>query len=215
MSGLPTIEECEMLWDEFMVPENIRRHCRIVSRIAVFLAKRLKKKGLDIDIELVERASLLHDLLKIATIESFQQDERFKRSGEETKQGYRKLQERFLGKTHEEGAKEVLGSSYPQLAEIIKKHGFEAILTIDNEPWSWEEKIVTYADKRVRHDEIVSLKQRFEDLRIRYRKDLNKTDEKRINRAGELHYRLEKEIFSYLDLSPEDLEDNIKKDNPA
>jgi HD superfamily phosphodiesterase len=209
MTGLPTVEECKRLWDEFMVPENIRRHCSIVSKIAVFLAEKLKDKGLDIDVVLVERASLLHDLLKIATIESFQQEDRFKSSDEKTKQGYKKLQEKFLGKTHEDAAEEVLGSSYPKLAEIIRKHGFEEILGIEKEPWTWEQKIVTYADKRVRHDKIVSLRQRFEDGRIRYRKDLNKAGEERIRKAEELHYRLEKEIFSYIGFSPEELPDRI------
>ena len=34
-----------------------------------------------------------------------------------------------------------------------------------------EEEVVNYADKRVRHDQIVSLEERFQDLKNRYGKD--------------------------------------------
>ena len=45
---------------------TISRECGVDSEeVASFLAKRLKEKGVPINVELVERASLLHDIARV------------------------------------------------------------------------------------------------------------------------------------------------------
>jgi len=66
--NLPTHEQCIEILDEHEVPENVRKHCFSVNKVAVFLALKLKQKGIEINIDLVDRASLLHDLDKIKTL---------------------------------------------------------------------------------------------------------------------------------------------------
>ena len=62
---IPTREECFNLMDKYRVPIGVKKHCLIVNKIAVFLAKKLRAAGIDIDVNVVEAASLLHDLLRV------------------------------------------------------------------------------------------------------------------------------------------------------
>ena len=63
MSNLPTPEQIELLHKKYAPTESVFElvftHCRIVSEIAVQLAK---KSGANVDIELVKVGSLLHDI---------------------------------------------------------------------------------------------------------------------------------------------------------
>ncbi|MBD3313178.1 HDIG domain-containing protein [Candidatus Woesearchaeota archaeon] len=150
MTDLPTRKQCMELLDEHEVPENVRKHSFCVNKVAVFLARRLKEKGIDIDVELVDRASLLHDLDKIATLG----------------QG-----------NHGQLSKKILSErGYKRLADIVGNHVFEAVL--DENLSTWEDKVVNYADKRCTEDKIVSLDGRFAYGRKTYpNHDIDKTEE--------------------------------------
>ena len=73
MTIIPTTEQCIKLLDEFNVPKNIKEHSFAVNRISISIAKKLKQAGVDIDLDLVNAASLLHDIDKIATLEEIEQ----------------------------------------------------------------------------------------------------------------------------------------------
>lgn len=151
---LPTKQECIELWDEYDLPENIRQHVLLVTKIAVFLANELVRKGEAVDVELVEKAALLHDIDKIQTI------------GENAlKHGYVSYDI-------------LIGKGYPiKLAELVKYHRVEAFKDLAH---SWELKCLRYADARSLGDKIVSLDERFEYLRNRYphlRLEENRVDE--------------------------------------
>jgi len=60
-SNLPTREECFDIIQEYHVPSHILSHSLAVSKLAIFLAQKLKEKGLQVNVEQVERACLLHD----------------------------------------------------------------------------------------------------------------------------------------------------------
>lgn len=64
-SFVPTIPECEsILIREFTAGGPLVEHGRAVSRLAVFLARKLNETGCRLEIGLIEAASLLHDLAK-------------------------------------------------------------------------------------------------------------------------------------------------------
>ncbi|MBI2598383.1 MAG: HDIG domain-containing protein, partial [Candidatus Diapherotrites archaeon] len=138
--NLPSREECIGWLKELKMPANIFEHVMQVNRIAVFLAKKMRQKGIAVDVVLVDRASLVHDIDKHLTLEN-------------GKHGY-------LGKEI------VQKKGYPALAEFCVTH----LLTFvpENKFPSIEHKIVFYADKRVNGDQIVSLKERFEYFQKRY-----------------------------------------------
>jgi putative nucleotidyltransferase with HDIG domain len=58
---------------------------------------------------------------------------------------------------------------FSEVAEVIKKHSLYQMEKV--QPKTVEEKIVFYADKRVKGSEVVSLEKRFEDLKKRYNVD--------------------------------------------
>ncbi len=66
-----------------------------------------------------------------------------------------------------------------------------------------EEEIVNYADKRVMHDRIVSLGERFSDLKARYGSNPKAMDY--LERLQKEIYGVENKIFSVLQLDPNDL----------
>ena len=58
--SLPAHKESRALLRQYHVPPHIVRHSLAAAKLAVFLAKRLKDKGVAVDIDMVERACLLH-----------------------------------------------------------------------------------------------------------------------------------------------------------
>ncbi len=140
--NLPTREECMQMLKEHNNPEHIIRHSLLVNRVAYFLAEKIKENNNAINLELVDRASLLHDVAKYRTLES---DIRHGQAGHDI------LRER----------------GFPEIAVIVKEHALSEILKKDSLK-SLESKIVFYADKRVRQDTLVSLEVRFDYLRKKY-----------------------------------------------
>ena len=61
-AGLPTEAECRVLMET--LPAAIAAHCRAVAAVARRLAESLHTAGLDIDVELVAAAALLHDIAR-------------------------------------------------------------------------------------------------------------------------------------------------------
>ena len=138
--NLPTRDQCIELMGQAGMLENIVRHSMAVNLVAVFLAKEIKRNGTRIDVDLVDRASLLHDLDKHLTFQN----------GQHGVVGKKMLEEK----------------GYPELGEFCVTHNLE--FPLSNSFPSLEHKIVFYADKRVNGDKIVSRKERFEYIKNKY-----------------------------------------------
>jgi len=201
---LPTRAECFELIKQYHVPSNIVKHCLAVSRLAVFLAQKLKEKGLQVDVEHVDRACLLHDIVRICDFKELDYSRFEKTVSEEDKSKWNQIRLRYHNLGHEDAAYEILREKYPLLALTVKKHRYMAMLDKDERPTSWEEKLVYYSDMRVMHDKIVPLKKRLEDGHRR-NTHLHGTDSQTIvnmAKVDSLIYRLEKEIFVEIGLEP-------------
>lgn len=173
---IPTREECLRLMDQYGMLDHIIHHSLEVARVALFLAIELNKRGQRIALDLVEAASLLHDLTKT---------ECFKTKEDHAKTGYQLLK----------------GMGYVRVGEVVAEH---IQLSKGQDPSAVsEEEVVNYADKRILHDRIVSLKERFRDLKFRYGKD-----QKGIEKMEQLErktFEMEHKIFSILKINPDDL----------
>jgi HD superfamily phosphodiesterase len=66
--NLPTHKECLAIIKAHHVPQHIVNHSLAVAKLAVFLAQRLKEKGIAVDVNLVHRACLLHDIVRICNM---------------------------------------------------------------------------------------------------------------------------------------------------
>jgi uncharacterized protein len=159
-----------------MLP-NIREHSFRVMEVARLLGEALTEAGFDLSLPLVTAGALLHDLGKTQCLGTCNNHAE-------------------LGA----GILEELG--YPHVAQVVREHVHLDGSIMDPRPLR-EAELVNYADKRVLHDAVVALKDRFADLKVRY----GRTAEALARiQATEVKTRaLEEKIFAPLQLSPLDL----------
>ena len=148
MTKIPTQEQCLKILKDSNVPDNIIAHTTKVCEFSMKIVDLLERKGIKVDRNLVAAGALLHDVKKLSPSDHIVEGYEFIKS---------------LG--------------YPEVANIMKKHGLVHVENEEFTPKTWEEKIVFYADKRVKNDKIVSLDERFEYAKKRYN-----------------HYDIEKEL---------------------
>jgi len=141
---VPGEAQCVAWWDRFEMPEHIRAHSRGVAQVACFLAEAGHRRGLDVDVSTVLASALLHDLAKIYCI---------KHGGNHSQLG---------------GAWAMALTGNPLLAQGVIHHVYWPF-AVDLERF-FTPLAVLYADKRVSHDRIVHIEDRFEDLLVRYGK---------------------------------------------
>ncbi len=135
-----TFEKAILLLIKHKVPEHIIHHSYKVTKISFFICEELEKKNLKVNKDLCIFASLLHDITKYQSIINKGEDHSLT------------------------GGKLLRSLGYPDIAEIIESH-----VELKNLNYlKIEKEIVFYSDKRVKHHEIVSLKERYEDLKRRY-----------------------------------------------
>ena len=196
---------------EYRVPSHIVRHSLAAAKVGVFLAERLRDAGRDVNVDLVERACMLHDLLRACDFQ-LRDFSRFEEPvSEETKAFWRRLKQKYDGRGHEYGAYDVLKGRWPKLALTVRRHKYIAPIDADDRPGTWEEKIVYYADKRAMHDQIVPLQQRLDEAHARsaatYGTDAER--DKRIARIDALIFEMEKEIFDEIGIEPDLVDDQF------
>ncbi len=137
---IPSIEKCYALMDRYAMLPNITAHSILVMDVALAITDNVKS-GVVINRDLVIAAALLHDITKTRSLET---KERHAATGGQLL--------RELG--------------FTPVAEIVEQH--VQIGTIDPRGLLEEREIVYYADKRVMHDEIVTIEERLHDLVDRY-----------------------------------------------
>jgi len=204
-NALPNRNECLALIRDCHVPAHIVRHSKVTATFAAFLARRLVESGVFVDVELVERACLLHDLFRVCEF-PLQDFSGFEQPVTEyDKVRWVRLKEQHGRMRHEDAACAYLRDAYPVLAETIRKHRYTAIVHDEDKPRTWEEKLVYYADKRVMHDKIVSLRQRLEDAHRRHAalRQAAGIDDAQIARIDEAIFELEAELFGPTGLDPD------------
>ena len=202
--SLPTRKECLALLAEYHVPPHMVNHCRAVAKLAVFLAQRLNENGDTINVQLLERAGLLHDMMRML---DFQQPDynRFEQTlPDKEKAKWRRLRTKYKAMTHEDAAYEILKDKYPAIATAIKRHRYMALPDEKDRPVTWEEKLLYYADKRVMHETIVPLRDRLAEGHKRNVFSHGSEAKSKINTAkvDPLIYEMEKEIFEKIGLDP-------------
>lgn len=147
---IPSDGECRAWWDEHGMYEHIKTHSELVAGVATALAEMAADRGLgnpdglprDDFVQTVRAAGLLHDLGKTWTIVH---------GGNHSQLGAAWVMER---------------TGNPRIAQGVVHHVH----------WPGEldahqfflPLAVIYADKRVKHDRVVSISERFEDLYARY-----------------------------------------------
>jgi len=176
---VPSRHECLALMASHGMLPHIRQHSFLVMEVASFLGTVLKEAGFELNLPLLETGALLHDLGKTPCLGTSENHAWW-------------------------GAAVLSGRGYHQVAQIVKEHVRLEPSPADARPLR-EAEVVNYADKRVLHTRVVTIRERFLDLKTRY----GRTPEalQRLS-AMEINTRaLEDKIFAPLSLTPHDLLD--------
>ena len=145
---LPSEKEALQFLRQSGCRENVIRHCEAVAELAVEIANACKAKGIDVDLELVEKGALLHDIGRARTHSVY----------------------------HAVAGAEIateLGLPQPVI-RIIKRHVGGGITAREAKRLGWpkdtympqtlEEKIVSYADKMIENSKRVPIEKTMEDF---------------------------------------------------
>lgn len=180
---LPSRAKCFVIIHEMDMMDHIIDHSVMVSHVAAFLGNRLLKTNPGLNVRLTEISALLHDITKTRSFTT--------------------------GEMHSETGKVLLEKmGFPEVANIIRQH---VILDCYNETGPVTEiEIVNYSDKRILHDQIVSLEERLEYILNKYGKNKDYLD--RIHAMWENTILLEEKLFKTLDFEPGDLQQAMSKE---
>jgi uncharacterized protein len=170
---IPSRSECIEILDRMGTPPHICRHSLMVTQVALFLGKHINGNGSRLDLNLVEAAALLHDVGKMQSLEH---------GGDHAILGAGMLE----------------GIVHPDVARIVSEH-------IRLEPSQiagplTESLLVNYSDKRVKHEQVVSVEERYHDLIDRYAKSLD--HHRLLLEKLNLYRELETKIFRHLNIAP-------------
>ena len=135
---LPSADQVRAWWDDYGMLDNIRDHSEMVCKVALLVADWLLEAGIGLNRKAVETGALAHDLAKTPCL------------------GTQRL--------HAQEGEEILADlGYPRLGQLVGRH----VVIPAGQPLD-ETMVVNYADKRVKHDEIVDLNERFHYIEKRY-----------------------------------------------
>ncbi|MDF1553763.1 MAG: HD domain-containing protein [Deferrisomatales bacterium] len=185
MPSPPDVARCRQLLAQHRVPPHICRHSEQVERVAGLLGRAVVEAGVAaLDLTVLRAAALLHDIAKMPCIENHR--------------------DHAL-----EGARALSGLGLREIAELVGRH-------VRLGPWDPSgpvtgAELLNYSDKRVQHETIVGLQERFEDLLVRYGRG-NAEVERRIREDWGIITRVEEKIFARLPFGPEEVECLVMRD---
>lgn len=174
---VPSVQTCYQLIEEMGMLPHIVTHSEQVCQVALCLVGNMQHSSATrLDRGLVQAAALLHDITKTRSFET----------GEDhALTGQKLLTERgFLAVAR------VVGQ-HVHLENHVQGDGLD------------EAQVVNYADKRVLHDEVVSLEKRMAYIVERYGQE--ETHRERILLLWQESRYLEERIFRHISFSPDDL----------
>ena len=161
---------------EMQMMEHIAVHSLQVCRVTMLLTDQLRQLNPSLDRRLMQAAALLHDITKTRSFD--------------TKENHAQTGAEFLEERR-----------FPEVAQLVRQHvrldDYSATASIE------AAAIINYSDKRVLHDQIVSLDQRMQYILERYGE--TSAHQQRIRKLWQITTELEDRIFSRLAISPEDL----------
>lgn len=179
---IPSVETCYQLMDEYQMLDNIKAHSLVVASIAKLIAGNFVNPEKSLNLDLVVTASLLHDIAKTQCLDGRCE--------------------------HAQVGKEIcLTHDFQEIAEIVAEHVY---IKSNGSGLITEKEIVYYADKRVNHDQIVSLHERLDYILERYGGS-NGLRHESIQKNFNKCLQLEKRIFAYLDFSPAEVADLVEE----
>lgn len=173
---IPSKKECFQMIHAMEMLDHIVAHSLMVFLVAGLLVDRMAAAEIFVNRKLVLAAALLHDITKTR---SFTTGENHAQTGDA-----------YLRK---------LG--FPEVGNIVGQHVRLHDYSDDSLPT--EAELVNYADKRVLHDKVVTLKERMDYILVRYGEEPEM--EQKLQWIWEKTKVQEAKLFNYLSFSPDEL----------
>ena len=156
---------------------HIRAHSIMVAKVARVIARSLKREGMTVSVSKTTVGALLHDIGKTASLTT--------------------------GGDHAEMGRLIcIENQFSEVADIVGEH--VKIMHYSPEADLSEKEIVYYSDKRVNHDQIVSLEERLAYIIERYGGS-RASIQRRIRDNFDMCRRVESRLFGLLDFAPDSL----------
>jgi uncharacterized protein len=174
---IPGVNVCLQFMEQYHMLPNIKDHSIVVARVAGVITHGLINAGHALSLETVIAGALLHDIGKTACLDN---DDDHAAKGLEICQAL----------------------NLEAIANIVAEHVILKNYAPEN--GFSEKEVVYYADKRVNHDQVVSLEERLAYILQRY----GRNDEVRCQAIEKNYARcqdLEKRMFSFLAFKPADI----------
>ncbi len=174
---IPSIRDCYHFMDQYHMLEHIKAHSVVVARVARMIAEGLRDVNMDISVLKTTVGALMHDIGKTPSLTS--------------------------GENHAELGKQIcIENGLDEIADIVGEH--VKLKDYHLNGTNSEKVVVFYADKRVKHDKIVTLEERQDYILKRYGRD-----QEQLCKAIKLNFKrcwqVEEKLFCKLKFSPESL----------
>jgi uncharacterized protein len=193
-------------YDEWSTPLHVRKHIKQVTDVAMQLADAFMKKNEIIDLNLLYSAVMMHDIARVCDFRKLDRSHFKEKITDEKWEKWKDIRKKCAGIHHADAARDFFRKlNYPKTAELIYIHKSRVIAEEPELMNTLEDKIIYYADKRVKHDKTVSLKERFRDGWERYGKYDDARTRKLFEEIEHQTFKLEKELFDGLDINPENI----------
>jgi tRNA threonylcarbamoyladenosine biosynthesis protein TsaE len=196
-------ELVDKYWHDWATPMRVRAHCKKVADVCLQIGQALAAKNILIDLNFLNTAGLLHDLARVCDFTELNRDKFHEEITDEKWEKWVDLRKQFKGMHHADVASKLLADEgYLKTAEIIRLHNSLSILEEPERFTDLETGILFYADKRVKHDQVVDLAERFRDGRERHGKYDNPKTREKFDEVEKRTYELESRIFTLISLRP-------------
>ena len=205
---VPTKKQAFDIIEEFKTPLHVIAHQKGVLKVAYFLGQKILKQGFLLDLNLVNIASFLHDFVRIINFPNLDFSKFKEKITFSKKAIWEKVRNDFKNQHHALAAADILQQrNFSSCAQVVAAHRSKR--TLENKEMTLEEKIVYLADKKILHDRLVSLSERFRDGAIRHPLKNESLRKKLRNNT----LSIAKELFSLAGIKNEEEADNFLKKN--
>lgn len=199
-------EQIQKIFEKYKTPKNIQKHTAQVANTAIQVAENFIQNWKILDKKLIYTAARLHDFVKyIDFVEKMKPvdnnwkleylDLNWNKISEEVILFWKKINKKFSWLTHEKAWWKLFYDLwFKEIWKVISSHwmnqDFEWF-------WTFEEKIVYYADSVTMLHRKVSVKERIEDIKNRYW-NWSKENEEFYRKIIKVNLGIEKELEEFV-----------------
>lgn len=156
---VPEEKDMDRWMQDVRLPPHIQAHCEGVTTVADTLATRLMERGWLLRPQALHAAARLHDLLRFLDFRTWEGDALYMPTQEDIRV-WTAMKETYDGRHEISAARFLTDRGFASIGEIISTHRGDELPASS----TTEQKLLAYADKRVSHDRIVTVEERFDEF---------------------------------------------------